>query len=112
MPTSQEPPPKCAPARGKGKGKAKAMKNDDDDKDEAIKKITTGVRRFCGDWSPDHPSLAWLSFRSSASPSLATLAVSQAAKLYPDTSHQCLLHHLGQLASQPLYVTSTASAKP
>ncbi|KAG6870512.1 hypothetical protein C0995_012480, partial [Termitomyces sp. Mi166 len=31
---------------------------------------------------------------------------------YPNTSHQRLLHHLGQLASQPPYVTSTASAKP
>ncbi|KAG6901346.1 hypothetical protein C0995_013282 [Termitomyces sp. Mi166 len=42
----------------------------------------------------------------------ATLAVSWAARPYPDTSHQRLLHHLGQLASWPPYITSTASAKP
>ncbi|KAG6873341.1 hypothetical protein C0995_000201 [Termitomyces sp. Mi166 len=64
------------------------------------------------DWSPDHPSLAQLSPGSSALPSQATLAVFWAAQPYPDTFHQYLLHHLGQLASQPSYVTSTASAKP
>ncbi|KAG6901714.1 hypothetical protein C0995_008876, partial [Termitomyces sp. Mi166 len=65
-----------------------------------------------GDLSSDCPSLAQLSSRSSASPSQATLAVSQATQPYSDTSHQCLLHYLGQLASWPPYVTSTASVKP
>ncbi|KAG6859790.1 hypothetical protein C0995_003985, partial [Termitomyces sp. Mi166 len=76
------------------------------------KELLAIVEALSENWSLDHPFLAWLSSASSASPSSVTLAVSQAAGLYPNTFHQHLLYHLGQLASQPPYVTSTASAKP
>ncbi|KAG6903230.1 hypothetical protein C0995_000125 [Termitomyces sp. Mi166 len=94
-------------------------KDDDDITDFIVNNNVVNVESDSDDHSvasnivhKTHCSVNMSVIQGTASPSPATLAISWAAQPYPDTSHQHLLHHLGQLASRPPYVTSTASAKP